>query len=153
MLNPCSLFSITHNTKMKPDIVMDTNVLWAALRSSRGASFRLLALLDQGRYTPHVSVPLVAEYESVLKRGNLALTNEQIDEVLDFFCAMACQHEVFYLWRPQLHDPDDDFILELAVTAQASVVTWNLGDFKRADSFGITVMTPAELLAQLERSR
>ena len=49
-------------------IVIDTNVLVAALRSRRGASYRLLRLVDGGGFTIHVSVPLVLEYEDVAKR-------------------------------------------------------------------------------------
>lgn len=49
-----------------------------------------------------------------------------------------------------LKDPDDDFLLELAVKAGASIVTWNLADFKRADQLGVRVMTPRELLVLLE---
>ncbi|QFY88479.1 putative toxin-antitoxin system toxin component, PIN family [Magnetovirga frankeli] len=136
---------------MRSDIVLDTNVLLAALRSSRGSSFALLSLLAEDHFTLHVSVPLVAEYEAVLRRGQLELTDGQIDDVLDFLCARACHHEVFYLWRPQLRDPDDDFILELAVKAQASIVTWNRADFKRAQLFGIQVLTPADLLDIVEK--
>ena len=132
-------------------IVLDTNVLLTALKSSRGASYRLLSLLESGGFTLHVSAPLIAEYEDVLKRGHLALSPQQIDDVIDFICACAVHHKIFYLWRPTLKDPDDDFLLELAVKANADIVTWNLADFKRASSFGITVMTPADLLNQLEK--
>lgn len=39
---------------MRFDIVMDTNVLVAALKSSRGASFRLLSLVEHGIFTLHI---------------------------------------------------------------------------------------------------
>lgn len=42
-------------------------VLVAALRSRRGASFRLLELLRKERLQIAVSVPLVFEYEAVLR--------------------------------------------------------------------------------------
>jgi predicted nucleic acid-binding protein len=54
---------------MLPHIVLDTNVLVAALKSSLGASFRLLSLVEHDRFVLHVSTTLVTEYESVLKRG------------------------------------------------------------------------------------
>jgi hypothetical protein len=47
--------------------VLDTNVLVAGLRSRRGASFRLLELVVAGAVRPVLSVPLVLEYEAVLK--------------------------------------------------------------------------------------
>ena len=133
-----------------PDIVLDTNVLLAALRSSRGISFQLLSLFGQGRFVFHVSVPLVAEYEAVLKRGQLALSASQIDDVIDYVCAESIHHKIFYLWRPALKDANDDFVLELAVKAQASIVSWNVKDFTRAESFGIRVMTPRDFLFSLE---
>jgi putative PIN family toxin of toxin-antitoxin system len=143
---------ITYDTKMNQNIILDTNVLLTALKSSRGSSYRLLSLLETSRFTVHVSTPLVAEYESVLKRGYLPLTEQQIDDVIDFLCARATHHKIFYLWRPVLKDPDDDFLLELAVKADATIVTWNLTDFKRAKHFGVAVMTPREFLNYLENS-
>lgn len=58
----------------------------------------------------------------------------------------------FYLWRPALKDPDDDFVLELAVKAGADIVTWNEGDFKRAAQFGVKAVNPRKFLEQLEKT-
>lgn len=135
---------------MKPQIVLDTNVLLTALKSSRGASYRLLSMLTEDRFQIHVSAPLVAEYESVLKRGMLSLSPQQIDDVVDYVCARAVHHKIFYLWRPMLKDPGDDFVLELAVKANAQIVTWNVSDFKRASSLGVQTINPGELLNFLE---
>ncbi|NTW99338.1 MAG: putative toxin-antitoxin system toxin component, PIN family [Geobacteraceae bacterium] len=135
---------------MKTDIVLDTNVLVAALKSSRGASFRLLSLVEYDRFTLHVSTPLVLEYEAVLKRGITSLSAEEIDDVIDFLCLKAVLNKIFYLWRPVLKDADDDFVLELAVKANAAIITWNVADFKHAARFGVAVMTPREFLASLE---
>jgi putative PIN family toxin of toxin-antitoxin system len=135
---------------MKPNIVLDTNVLVAALKSSRGTSFRLLSLLEHDLFIVHVSTPLVAEYEAVLKRGITSLSPEEIDDVIDFICSKAVPDKIFYLWRPVLKDPDDDFVLELAVKADADIVTWNVTDFKHAGRFGVAVITPRDFLASLE---
>ncbi len=137
---------------MNKNIVLDTNVLLTALKSSRGTSFRLLAGLADSQYQLHVSTPLIVEYEAVLKRGHLSLSEEQIDDIIDFICAQATHHQIFYLWRPALKDPDDDFILELAVKAGANIVTWNTADFKRAGKFAVNVLTPREFLTQLENT-
>jgi len=135
---------------MKPDIVLDTNVLVSALKSSRGASYRLLSLVEHDLFTVHLSTTLVTEYEAVLKRGITALTAEEIDDVVDFVCSRAVRDKIFYLWRPVLKDPGDDFVLELAVKADATIVTWNVSDFKRAVRFGVAVLTPREFLLSLE---
>jgi putative PIN family toxin of toxin-antitoxin system len=133
-----------------PRIVLDTNVLVSGLRSRFGVSFRLLSLVGRAQFALQVSTPLVAEYEAVLKRGQLALSDQQVDDVIDFVCAHSEHHKIFYLWRPVLKDPDDDCLLELAVKAQASIVTWNLADFKKASQFGISVISPRAFLQQLE---
>jgi putative PIN family toxin of toxin-antitoxin system len=97
-------------------VVLDTNVLVAGLRSSRGASFRVLSLLPSQRFQIHLSVPLLAEYEAVLSRERavFGLSASDIDDVLDFLCQTAQLHEV-YLWRPFLPDARDEMILDLAV--------------------------------------
>jgi len=53
---------------LKPIAVLDTNVLVAALRSKRGASFALLSRLTEGSFAVALSVPLLFEYEEVLSR-------------------------------------------------------------------------------------
>ena len=133
-----------------PRIIFDTNVLFSALRSRLGLSFQLLSMVGQARYALQVSAPLIAEYEDVLKRGQLALSHAQIDDVIDYICAHSEHHRIFYLWRPVLKDPDDDFLLELAVKAQAMIVTWNVADFKKASTLEVHVITPRQLLQQLE---
>ena len=49
-----------------------------------------------------------------------------------------------------MKDPDDDFLLELAVKADADIVTWNTADFKRAEQFNIKVLAPRVFLKLLE---
>lgn len=130
-------------------IVIDTNVFVSALQSSQGASYRLLMLLGSPAFDIHISIPLVLEYEEVAKRliGQIALTEEDIDAVVDYICKVAKHHDIFFLWRPFLKDPDDDMVLELAVTAQCDyIVTYNLKDFQNIDQFGIKVITPKDFL-------
>jgi len=47
-------------------IVIDTNVIIAAMRSKRGASNLLLRLLGTGDWKAHISIPLILKYEEVL---------------------------------------------------------------------------------------
>jgi len=132
-----------------PNIVIDTNVFVAALRSPRGASYRLFMLIDSGRFVANISVPLILEYEDAAKRlvGKIGPTAHDIDDILDYVCAVARRRAVFYLWRPFLRDPKDDMVLELAVVANgASIVTYNRRDFQTAEQFGIQVATPREFL-------
>jgi putative PIN family toxin of toxin-antitoxin system len=130
-------------------IIIDTNVLLSALRSQIGASFLLLSLIDDPRFQINISVALVLEYEDVLKRPELNknFTHQEIDDVLDFLCQNANLREIFYLWRPTLSDPKDDFVLELAVESSCDyIVTFNVKDFAKAETFGIKAVKPSEFL-------
>jgi putative PIN family toxin of toxin-antitoxin system len=130
-------------------IVLDTNVIVAGLRSRNGASFKLLSIIDDQRLKLSVSVPLVIEYEEILRREQkkLRLTKTDIEDVLDFLCAIAEHKTIFYLWRPFLKDPEDDMLLELAVESYSEfIVTFNKADFKGVNQFGIEAVTPKELL-------
>ena len=132
--------------------VLDTSVLVAALRSSRGASFRLLRSLgSESEVTICLSVPLVLEYESTLLRmvAELTLDEAAVHSVLDYLCSVAEEHPVFYLWRPMLRDPADDMVLELAIAAGCeAIVTFNHRDFAGSEKFGIDILSPGELLRQ-----
>lgn len=137
---------------MTPSIVIDTNVLVAALKSRVGASFQLLMALPSGSYKACLSVPLFVEYEAVLKRADLLphLAVSDIDAVLDYLLSRASIHEIFFLWRPFLKDPKDDLVLEAAVASQSRyLVTFNLRDFADVEKqFGIKVITPQEFLIE-----
>ena len=125
--------------------VMDTNVLLSALYSNRGASFKLLSMIDSQKFTVHISTTLIYEYEEILKRKS-GLDFRNVDAVLDYVCQVGRKNSIFYLWRPKLRDIDDDFLLELAVKSSSIIVTLNTKDFKPAVEFGLRVMTPGEFL-------
>ncbi|MEX2282039.1 MAG: putative toxin-antitoxin system toxin component, PIN family [Gemmatimonadota bacterium] len=134
-------------------IVLDTNVLLAGLRSRRGASFRLLSVIGHSaKFEINLSVPLVLEYEDVAKRKSkeLGLTHQDIDAILDYLCAVGNHREIFYLWRPLLTDPKDELVLELAVAGGCeSIVTFNARDFGAATQFGIGVESPQSFLRRI----
>lgn len=133
-------------------VVLDTNVLVAGLRSRLGASARVLALIGRGLIAINVSVPVMLEYEAVLKRPRMvpAFTSREVDDLLDGLCALARPRRIFYLWRPQLPDMGDDAILELAVASEhAPIVTYNDRDFRLAASLGVRVLTPRALLYEI----
>ena len=134
---------------MAVNVVLDTNVLVAAMRSRRGASYRLLALVGSGRFEVSVSVGLVLEYEDALTRMALVDRDDR-DDVLDYVCAVANKPKVYYLWRPMLRDPNDDLVLEVAVAGGCeAIVTFNKRDFGGAARFGIRVLSPHEFLVEI----
>ena len=129
--------------------VLDTNVIVAALRSRRGASFRLVSEIGSDRFEVCVSVPLVLEYEAALVRQGraLGLSRGDIGDFLDYFCAVARRQDIFFLWRPRLRDPGDDMVLEAAVAGGCThVVTFNQRDFEPGEHFGVRAVTPQAFL-------
>ena len=134
-------------------VVLDTCVLVSALRSSLGASYRVVNALPGGRFTPLVSTPVFFEYEEVLSRPGLFphLGSTDVSDFLDYLASVSEHQKVDFLWRPYLKDPDDDMILELAVSGSAdAVVTYNLRDFAGSDRLGVSVITPADLIKKLK---
>jgi putative PIN family toxin of toxin-antitoxin system len=137
-------------------VVLDSNVLVAALRSRRGASFRALTLLRAGRFEIAVSVPLVLEYEAVLRRHarELGLQAQEATRLVDYLCRVGRHQEIHFLWRPSLSDPRDEFVLELAVAARCdAIVTHNVRDFSATRSFRPAVITPGAFIRRIEETR
>ena len=101
-------------------VILDTNVLFAGLYSSTGASHQVLRLIDSGKIQPVISVTLLFEYEDVLRRNHemLQLSDRQIDVILDNLCALSDFQKIYFLWRPYLKDAKDDHVLEVAVASQ-----------------------------------
>jgi putative PIN family toxin of toxin-antitoxin system len=134
-------------------IVLDTNVFVTALISKRGASFKLLSLVGTERFSIYLSVPLVLEYEDAAKRllgDKINISEEALDDILDYLCSVAIHQKIFYLWRPMLKDPRDELVLELAANAQADfIISYNERDFVGAERFGIKVLNSKAFLEYL----
>ena len=112
----------------------------------------MLSLIDSGKFSLCISVPLVLEYEAATKRQlqTTGLSSTDIDAIIDYICLVAEHYKVYYLWRPLLKDPKDDMVLELAVASNAkAIITYNKADFKGSEHFGIKAITPKELLQQI----
>jgi putative PIN family toxin of toxin-antitoxin system len=138
-------------------IVLDTSVIVAALRSARGASNALLALVARQALKPLLTTALFLEYEEVLRRAEQRLATGMGEaDVTEFLAALASAAEaveVHFYWRPQLGDAADEMVLEAAVNGRADVlVTHNVDDFVEAAArFGLRVATPSELLKEVKK--
>jgi predicted nucleic acid-binding protein len=108
--------------------------------------------VGDARWRPNVTVPVVLEYESVLKRDCHAfgLTEHDIDDVVDALCSQAGLHRLYFLWRPVASDPNDDLMLEAAIASHSDfIITFNRRDFPDSPQFGIRRLTPSEFLILL----
>ena len=136
---------------------MDTSVVVAGLRTRSGAGNAILRLVASRRLTLLATPPLFLEYEEVLKRPEQRLAHglalAAIDEFLAELAALLEPVEVHFLWRPQVHDANDEMVLEAAINGEAdALVTYNVRDFASAgDRFAIQILRPAELLKRVKR--
>jgi len=96
----------------KLKVVIDTNVIVSALKSRNGFSFKLLSIIDDSRFNVFISVPLILEYEDVIKRSKsqIKLNFTEISNILDYICLIGKKRKIFYLWRPFLKDPTQKMI-------------------------------------------
>jgi putative PIN family toxin of toxin-antitoxin system len=134
-------------------IVVDTSIFISALIGSKGPSRELLRQCLRGRYQPLISNALFLEYEDVSSRANIQklcpLSHQEINELLKAFYSVCHWVSIHYLWRPNLRDENDNFLVELAVAGNAQmIVTNNIKDLTNAqlsfDSF--EVCQPQQLL-------
>ena len=135
--------------------VLDTNVVVAAMRSVNGASAALLIAARQGGLTMLANVALALEYEAtcMLDEHRIAarLSVGDVDLFIDAVLAMTEPVETHFIWRPQLRDPADEWVLEAAVNGRAdAIVTFNLRDFGAApERFGIQLLLPVDALKRI----
>jgi putative PIN family toxin of toxin-antitoxin system len=135
--------------------VLDTNVVIAAMRSPTGASAELLRMARRSEITLLANVALALEYEATCKLAEHCLAAgldlHEVGVFVDAVLAMAEPVETHFMWRPQLRDPADEFVLEAAVNGQAAaIVTFNRRDFGVVPArFGIDVLTPAEAIGRI----
>jgi putative PIN family toxin of toxin-antitoxin system len=135
--------------------VLDTSVMVAALRSSRGASRQLLLSALTRRFELLLSVPLLLEYGAVLTRTDqlsaFGISKRDVERVLDDVTSIGRPVRLSYRWRPQLPDAKDDMVLETAVNGNAdAVVTFNRSDFEAlSERFDCRVVLPREALLEL----
>jgi putative PIN family toxin of toxin-antitoxin system len=138
-------------------LVLDTNVVLTAIRSRAGASAELIRRVRLGQARMLASVPLFVEYEAVLTRrehGEAAgLSESEIGIVLDGLAALIEPVDIFFLWRPQLRDENDDMVLEAAANGRAdAIVTYNERHFATAAArFGLQLVKPAQILERLRK--
>lgn len=136
-------------------LVLDADVVVAAMRSPAGASAAILRSVRNGRTTFLMSVPLAIEYEAVCSRAEhrlaAGLSDREVDMFVTAVIAMAEPVETHFLWRPQLRDPSDEMVLEAAVHGRAdALVTFNTRHFGTVPSrFGVEVLLPREAIGRI----
>lgn len=138
-------------------IVLDTNVIAAASRSRRGASYAILAQLPSLKFEIALTIPLYIEYQDALTRPETMQEQYTVEEAIQFtryLSSIAHKQTVYFLWRPWLKDPKDDMVLEAAVASRSRyIVTHNLKDFvgkSVQENFGVSPVNPRQLLEMVK---
>ncbi len=140
-------------------VVLDADVVVAAMRSPAEASAELLRLARRQRMRLAASVSLFIEYESVCTRQpHLDAAGLSAVDVAVFLDALACLIEpvpIRFLWRPQLRDPADELVLEAAVNAGAdALLSFNVRHFQgAAGRFGLRLSRPGPFLQDFLRGK
>ena len=138
---------------MVDNIVIDTSVLVSALIGKEGPGREVIRRCLLGRHNPLISNALFSEYEDVVARDEtlnlFPLEPEAIRELLNALYSVCQWVPIYYLWRPNLKDEGDNFLVELAVAGNARyLVTNNTKDLNSAELIfkDLKVVTPQELL-------
>lgn len=119
-------------------VVVDTNILVSAIMNKNSAPREVIRQCMLGKVVPLMGVSLFSEYEAVISRSSLfknsALSERERNELLNAFLKVCHWVSIYFLWRPNLQDKDDDHIMELAVAGNAKyIITRNKRDFKNSE--------------------
>ena len=134
-------------------VVIDTSVLISALIGKKGPAREIIRRCLKRELVPLVSTTLFLEYEAVSKRKEIKdlcpLTDAEVAQLLAAFFSVCEWVQIHFLWRPNLKDEGDNFLIELGVAGNAdAIVTNNVRDLKNAElKFeGLRVLKPEQML-------
>lgn len=137
-------------------MILDTDVIIAAIRSTKGASAEIIRRILRGEIRIELTVAMALEYEAVALRKEHLIAGElsatEALNLIDSLVGLAEPVEIHFRWRPQLRDTDDEMVLEAAINAQdRTIVTFNTKDFAMAaDRFDVKLLKPRQLLEKLK---
>ena len=134
-------------------IVVDTNVITAAMLSATGSNRDVIRACLSGKVQPLIGEALLNEYEDVLACSTLMskspLNASQRTTLFHAFLSVCEWVRVYFLWRPNLPDEADNHLVELAIAGGAEVVvTNNIRDLMHGQlAFPhLHILTPAQFL-------
>ncbi len=138
---------------MTEKIVVDTSVLVSALIGAKGPGREILRRCLMKEYNPLISNTLFSEYEAVIGRRNILdpcpLDAQEIRELVNGLYSVCQWVSVYFLWRPNLQDEGDNFLIELALAGNSEIiVTNNVTDLTGAElKFPeLRILTPEQML-------
>ena len=138
---------------MSIPLIIDTSVLVSGLIGRQGPGREVLRRCLLGKYRPLIGNALFLEYEDVLQRTSVQarcpLSAVETRELLNAFYSVCEWVRIYFIWRPNVPDEGDNFLVELAVAGNAwGIVTNNVRDLRGAElKFpDVRILTPEQLL-------
>ncbi|HEY9125644.1 MAG TPA: putative toxin-antitoxin system toxin component, PIN family [Acidobacteriaceae bacterium] len=136
-------------------VVLDTNVLVAALLSPTGNPAQLIEAIRCHQLSPAYSWAILNEYTEVLARPKFGFDPIEIDGLIGLIQQDGISiepHPTLSKTVPHSPDSDDDPVILCAVAAQAEyIVTGNIRHFPLSIYGGVRVLQPRELLEELKK--
>jgi putative PIN family toxin of toxin-antitoxin system len=141
---------------VKVRAVVDTNVIVSALIRPKGTAGILWRRICEGAFTAVFSSELIDEIAAVLRhpkiRAKYRTSPKDLEDIAALFALrgdlVTCQERV-RLCR----DPDDDFLLETAVSGNAGYIVTGDEDLLALRKFRqIKIVKPAAFLARIEKT-
>lgn len=130
------------------NVVLDTNVLVSGLMTRGGTCSIILDLLSDDRFSAVLESRIMNEYRRVCVEPRLRLDPDAVRDFLHFLDDCA-EHITATPLRVHLPDPDDLPFLEVAIAAQALLVTGNKKHFPHNIAGTVPVVSPGEFLDML----
>jgi putative PIN family toxin of toxin-antitoxin system len=133
-------------------IVLDTNVVISGYLSPHGTPGEILSRVASDELTLCYDARMIAEYDDVLHRPEFDIPEESSRSFLDQLKRNGEMVAAALLSKP-LPDPDDAPFLEVALAAQALLVTGNIKHYPASYREGVSVLTPADFLRLLREQQ
>jgi uncharacterized protein len=136
-------------------VVIDPNVLVSTAITPAGDLRRILTLSDLGTLTPIVTEHLVDEVADVLGRPKFRryVDVAGVEEFLAEIRRLGEWHSDPIDPPKVCRDPDDDYLLALAIASRADALVTGDNDLHAVPNPGVEVITPRELLYRIPSSR
>ena len=100
-----------------------------------------------------ISNALFAEYEDVISRDRVKnvcpLSDKETRELVNALYSACKWVPIYFLWRPNLQDENDNFLVELAVAGNAEkIVTYDIEDLEDAELkfSGLKIVKPEHIV-------
>lgn len=139
-------------------VVLDTNVIIAPFLSPKGVPSLILKAWEEEAFDLVVSEALLAEYQEVLSRKEIALHHKMdqaaIERIINSFRKYAILAAPSRIPEVVKEDPDDDQLFAAALAEEASfIVTKNKHVLSVSEYKGIQILSPLAFLTLLETEK